>query len=59
MGRPSHIYLVFILGRGAHLKMYYGASPVGVVVPPVNVTSWVVGQAIVLLHGVVFYRGMF
>jgi hypothetical protein len=24
------IYLVFILGRGAHLKMYYGAGPVGV-----------------------------
>jgi len=51
------IYLVFILGGGAHLKMYYRAGPVGVA-PPVNVRSWV-GQAIVLLHGVVFYRGMF
>ncbi len=53
-----HICLVFILGGGAHLKMYYGAGPVGVA-PPVNVTSCVGGQAIVLLQGVVFYRGMF
>ncbi len=33
-----HIYLVFILGGGAHLKMHYGAGPVGMV-PPVNVTK--------------------